>query len=298
MIHTVSQLLYTLETTLMFSVVTVGVYLSFRVLRFPDLTAEGGFGVSAILGGMAFGATGSPSIALAVSVMSGMTAGMLTAVLTNLVNLPTILASILTMTMCFSIGLLVAGQPSQTLSDDWIWETPLSFVGDPLAIGIVGMGLSLALVVTGLVIYLRTGSGFILRSRGENPNLTRELGHSLVLWDMVGLAIANGIIGLAAALLSQRSGYASVNMGRGVAISALAAIMLGEAIFPTRKVALAFLACIGGTLVMQLIRLLALNLGMPDGGLDLVTSLIVIAFCWLSRGNGAFGHNVLEKIRI
>ena len=295
---TVVQLLYTLETTLLFSVVTIGVYLSFRVLRFPDLTAEGGFGLSAILGGMAYVSTGSPWIALIVSVLAGVAAGLTTAALANLVKLPTILASILTMMMCFSVGLLVAGQPSRTLPDDWMLGSMLSFLDNPLAVGIVGMALSLAVIVVGVVSLLRTGSGFMLRIRGENPNLARELGHSLLVWDMVGLAIANGIIGLAAALLSQRSGYASINMGRGMAISALAAIMLGEAIFPTRRLAPAFLACIGGTLVMQLVRLLALNLGMPDGGLDLVTSLMVIAFCWLARSNGVFGHNVLEKIRI
>ena len=292
------QLLYTLETTLLFSTVTVGVYVAFRVLRFPDLTAEGGFGLSAMMGGMALVATGSAWLALLASVATGVAAGVTTALLANLVRLPTILASILTMTMCFSIGLLAAGRPSMTLSGRGFIGDVLGFIDSPIAVGIIGTAVVLSVVTLGLLIFLRTGGGFILRARGENPGLTRELGHSLVVWDMVGLGLANGVVGLAAALLAQRSGYASVNMGRGIAISALAAIMLGEAVFPARRMGTAFVACIAGTLIMQLVRLLALNLGMPDGGLDLVTSAMVIAFCWLSRGRGVMGHNVLEQIRV
>ena len=292
------QLLYTLETTLLFSMVTIGIYVAFRILRFPDLTAEGGFGLAAIVCGMVMLKTQSPWLGLAAAIIIGACTGIITALLTNIVRLPTILASILTMTMCFSVGLLIADKPSVTLPDSWVLSQFLSNLEHPLAIGIVGMGCGLGLVILVMLVLMRTGVGYILHARGENPNLTKELGSSLLVWDIVGLAIANGIVGLAAAMLSQRSGYASINMGRGIAISALASIMLGEAIFPSRRLSLAFIACIGGTFLMQLVRLVALNFGMPDGGLDLVTSLMVISFCWLTQRQSHQQHNILAKIRM
>lgn len=294
----VTQLLYTLETALLFSLVTVGVYLSFRILRFPDLTSEGGFGFSAILGGLVLLKTGSPWLGLAAGLIAGMLAGAVTAVLANSVRLPTILASILTMTMCLSGGLLIAGKPSETLPDGWVLRTLFPFLHSPLAIGIVGLAVGSAILVPGLRAFFQTGAGYLLRIRGENPSLCRELRHSLLLWDVVGLGLANGLVGFAAVLLSQRSGYASINMGRGVAISAIAAIMLSEALFPTRRLHWSLIACFVGTLLLQLVRLIALNCGIPDGGLDLVTSLMVIGFCWIAtlRKNGR--PSLLEQIRM
>ncbi len=295
---TTVQLLYTFETTLVFSIVTVGVYLSFRTLRFPDLTSEGSFGLSAMVGGAVLIATGSPLLGLLASIATGAMAGIVTAVLANVVRLPTLLASILTMIMCFSLGLLVAGKPSQTLPDQWVLASVLFWIESPIARGILGAAAVLAILIAAILFFLRTGAGFILRARGENPDLTRELRHSLVAWDIVGLALANGIVGLSAVLFSQRSGYASINMGRGVAIYALAAIMLGETIFPSRTMVGALLSCVAGTLILQLVRLLALNLGMPDGSLDLVTSVMVIVFVYLAKARGHLGQNVLEKIRM
>ncbi len=295
---TTVQLLYTLETTLTLSLVTIGVYLSFRTLRFPDLTSEGGFGLSAMVAGGVLIGTKSPFLAALAGVVTGSAAGAVTAILANVVRLPTLLASILTMIMCVSVGLLIAGQPSHRLPDEWVFGTLLSWIGEPLAVGIAGGALTLLVLATLLVGFMRTGSGFILRTRGENPPLTRELNRSLLIWDIVGLGIANGIVALGAVLFSQRAGYSSINMGRGIAINALAAIMLSEVVFPSRSMLPAILACVAGTLTLQLVRLLALNLGMPDGSLDLVTSVLVIVFVYLAKDRGNFGNNVLEKIRM
>lgn len=294
----VTQLLYTLETALLFSLVTIGVFLSFKILRFPDLTPEGSFGFSALMGGLVLLKTGSTWMGLIAGVLVGALAGAVTAVLANKVRLPTILASILTMTMCLSTGLLIAGKPSETLSDGWVLRTLLPFFQSPLLIGIIGVGVVFILLVSALRLFFLTGSGYMLRIRGENPFLCRELAHNLLLWDVIGLGLANGLVGFAAVLLSQRSGYASINMGRGVAISAIAAIMLSEALFPSRRLHWSLIACFWGTLLLQLVRLIALNFGIPDGGLDLVTSLLVIVFCWIStlRKNGR--PSLLEQIRM
>lgn len=295
---TTIQLLYTLETTLTLSLVTVGVYMSFRTLRFPDLTPEGSFGLAAMVGGATLIASGSPLLATLASMATGASAGAVTAILANIVRLPTLLASILTMIMCVSVGLLVAGQPSHTLPDLWILSNLLPWIHGPLTRGILGSAAVLVGLIAAILIFMQTGAGFILRARGENPDLTRELKHSLIVWDIIGLALANGVVGLGAAMFSQRAGYGSINMGHGVAINALAAIMLGETMFPGRTMLPALLACVAGTLVLQLVRLLALNMGMPDGSLDLVTSVLVIVLVYLVKARGRLGQNVLEKIRM
>ena len=138
-----TQLLYTVETTLLFSMITIGIYVAFRVCRFPDLTSEGGFGLAAMVCGLIMLKTQSPWLGLAAAIAIGAGTGIITALLTNIVRLPTILASILTMTMCFSIGLLIANKPSVTLPDSWVLSKLLSGLEHPLAIGIVGMGCSL-----------------------------------------------------------------------------------------------------------------------------------------------------------
>lgn len=292
------QLFYTIETSLIFSLVTVGLYLSFRVLRFPDLTAEGGFGLAALLGGMAAVKFSSPWLGLLVGAVVGMLAGAVTAFLANTVRLPTILASILTMTMCFSVGILIAGQPHQPLAELWTFAPLSQLFNSTLQAGVVGGGLFLLLTSFVLIVILRSGGGLLLRVRGENPGLCKELGHSLLTWDVLGLALANGVVGIGAVLLSQSAGYANINQGRGVAISALAAIMLAEAVFPNRRIEWAFAACVLATFVIQLVRLVALNLGLPDGTLDLVTSLLVICFVWVSNLRSKTGRSLLEQIRM
>lgn len=293
-----TQLLYTLEMALLFSIVTIGIYLSFRLLRFPDLTSEGGFGISALVGGLVSIKTASPWLGMAAGVLTGALTGAVTAILANSVRLPTILASILTMTMSLSGGLLLVGKPNAALPSSWVLQDMLGLLGSPLAVGIIGLGVVLACLIAGLYVFLMTGAGNIMRVRGENPSLCQELGHSLLIWDVAGLSLANGMVGLAAVLLSQRSGYASISMGRGVAISAIAAIMLSEILFPTKRVVIAIAACFGGTLILQLVRLAALNMGIPDGGLDLVTSLMLIAVClfadWKKNGRPL----LLEQIRM
>lgn len=295
---TTIQILYTLEDTLLFSIVTIGVFVSFRLLKFPDLTAEGGVGLSAVVGGLVALRSGSPVLGLLACVATGSLAGVVTAVLANFTRLPTILASILTMTICMSVGLLIAGQPSLRLPDIWVFDQFTQFITSHVVLGLVSGVLILAFIVAGLLVLYRTGMGFLLRTRGENPQLARELNRSLLVWDLIGLGLANGIVGLAAALISQRAGYASIKMGNGMAISALAAILLGEALFFNRTLLQALVGCVLGTLILRLVRLLALNLGMPDGSLDLVTSSLVIVFYYVAKGRTLDTRGPLENIRL
>ena len=291
------QFLYTIEEAFLFSLVTVGVFISFRLLKFPDLTAEGGFGLAAFFSGVVLIKTGSTAMSILFGVFCGAMCGLTTAILTNIIKLPAILASILTMIMSVSFVLLVAGQPSITLPDIWILKKIIP-LDSPVWIGVVGGAIVLFITMMLLYVVYHSGVGFLLRTRGENPRLLQDLGRSLLCWDVVGLCLANGIIGFAAALFAQRSGYASINMGRGVAIAALAAIMLGESFFKSQSLRQAFFACFIGTVILRLVRLLALFLGMPEGSLDLVTSLMVVVFYYIAKKRPEKSYGVLENIRV
>ena len=292
------QLLYTAQDAILASLVTIGTFISFRILRFPDLTAEGGYGLAATLGGMVVVSTGSFGLGLVVSVAAGAATGVATSLLNNLTRLPTILSSILVMTMSVSLALLIAGQPSIILPSGWVLGGFQRAVGSTVLGGIAAASLILVLVVFGLVVLMHSGAGLLLRTRGENPRLLAELRRSLVLWDVVGVGLANGVIGLAAGLASQQAGYTSIQMGRGVVISALAAILLGESFAPRATLTQSLACCVLGTLILRLIRLLGLSLGMPDGSLDLITSGIVIVFYVSARRGLASRIELLDNIRM
>ena len=292
------QLFYTLEEALLFSLVTIGVFVSFRLLKFPDLTSEGGFGFAAIMGGAVTVSTSSPVLGVCAGAVGGALWGLITALLANITKLPTILASILSMTMAVSAGLLITAQPNITVPDIWLVRQLFPFIESPVIIGVVGGFVFLLIIISALYLFCQTGMGFILRTRGENPRLCQELGYSLTIWDIIGLCMANAIVGTAAALFAQRSGYASIDMGRGIAIAALAAIMLGESIFLHQTIIQALAGCFLGTLILRLVRMLALNFGMPEGSLDFVTSLMVVVFYYVAKGKSDRGEGVLENIRM
>jgi putative ABC transport system permease protein len=292
------QLLYTAQDALLFSLATLGVFVSFRILRFPDLTAEGGYGLAATVGGMVVVATGSFGLGLAASTAAGAATGVATSLLTNLTRLPTILSSILVMTMSVSLALLICGRPNVSLPSGWILGSFQKALGMPVLGGIAAAAAIVAIVGAGLMVLMHSGAGLLLRTRGENPRLLAELGRSLVLWDIIGVGLGNGLIGLAAGLSSQQAGYTSIQMGRGVVIGALAAILLGESLVPHMTLARSMACCVLGTLILRMIRLLGLSLGMPDGSLDLVTSVIVVVFYVAARRSPATRVELLDNIRM
>lgn len=296
-----TQLIYTLEEGLIFCFVTIGVFIALRLLKFPDLTAEGSFGFSAIISALVTIWTGSPYAGLLAGIVAGSLCGLVTAILANIIGLPTILASILTMTMCVSASLLIAKQPNLAMPDVWIFSIIPGSAQHTVYTGLFGVILVMVFSLVLFLIFNKSGAGILLRVRGDNPKLFSELGHSLFKWDVLGLCIANGFVGLAAVLFCQRAGYANINMGRGVAISAFAAIMLGESfagLFKRRNLAITLFGCLVGVIAIRMVRLGALNIGLPDGSLDLFTSMIVIIIYYISRRRKPGNQGILESIRM
>jgi putative ABC transport system permease protein len=273
------QFLGSLEIGLVFGLVGLGVFLSFRVLNFPDLTVDGSFPLGAavcatlIVGGV------DPWLATLAAIFAGALAGLTTALLNLRFGILHLLASILTMIALYSINLRIMGKPNLAVIGDPTVVKHLAFLGlpnvqlKPLIAAVFAM-IALLLVIR----FLASDYGLALRATGANTRMARAMGVDTRRATYVGMALSNGLVGLAGALFAQMNGYADVTMGTGVIVVGLAAVILGEAICGTRSVALWAIGCIVGSMIYRLAVAFALNaqfLGLTSSDLNLVTAVLV-----------------------
>lgn len=276
-----------LEAGFIFGLVALGVYLSFRVLHFPDLTVDGSFPLGAcvavilIVGGM------DPFLATAIAAAAGFLAGMTTALLHTGLKVIHLLAGILVMLALYSVNLRIMGRPNTPLLGEATVFSALEAL--PLPAYIV---LPAALfVLTGLAKllldwFLHTEAGLAIRAVGANPRMAAANGIDRNRAIVVGMGLSNAYVALAGALFAQTQGVADVSMGLGVIIIGLAAVIIGETILPARGILLATLAVVLGAVFYRLAIALALNLdaiGLKAQDLNLITAAVVVAAIALSR---------------
>lgn len=274
-----------METGLAFALVALGAYLTFRVLDFPDLTVEGSFplgaAVAATLMSNGIGAWEATGAALC----AGCLAGIVTAALNLKLGVLNILAGILTAIALYSINLRVMGRPNigllgvDTVYTSLAWTGVRAFYRPVLLLAVVVAAGKLL-----LDLFLMTGYGLAMRAAGANARMARANGVDVGRMTVVGLAIANGLTGLAGALFAQMMGAADVSMGIGVIVVALAAVICGTALLPARSVIVATLACVAGSLVYRLAVALALNsdmLGFTASDVNLVSAVLVALALYL-----------------
>ena len=258
---------------LLYGLIGLGLFLTFRVLDFPDMTVEGTFPFGAAVAVSAITHGISPIIATLLATGAGMLAGLATGLLTTKGRIPVLLAGILVMTGLFSINLRIMGRANLSL----LHQANLfqeSFL--PPYFNSVVIGLVVAVVVVGLLmLFLNTqlGQGFI--AAGDNPNMARSLGidpdHQMVL----GLMVGNGLVGLAGGLLAQNNGYADVNMGIGIIVIGLAAIIIGEVVFGELTLSQRLVAVILGSILYRFVLLVVLALGFNADDLKLISAVVL-----------------------
>ena len=273
----VLQFLGAVELGLIFALVALGVYLSFRVLDFPDLTADGSFPMGAAVAATMIVAGYNPWLATGVAFFAGASAGLFTAYLNVRFQILSLLASILTMTALYSINLRIMGRPNiAMLSEDTVF-TPFEalFVNHTWAI--ISFGILAVIVVAGFLHWLlRSEFGLAIRATGANPVMAQAQGVKTKSMILFGIALSNGIIAIAGSLFAQSQGFADVNMGVGTIIIGLASVIIGEVILPPRLVILSLLGCVIGSILYRLCVALALNADfMLPSDLNLMTALIV-----------------------
>jgi putative ABC transport system permease protein len=271
---------FSLYEGLVFGFVAIGVYLTFRVLGFPDLTVDGSFTLGAAITGVLIVIGVNPFLATLAAFGGGLCAGLATSLLNTKLRIPALLAGILMMVALYSINLRVMGGANVSLLREvTIFDQVFEWLGIGADVWYAELILAGALVVIVFLIlnwFLRTEIGLALRATGDNEQMVRGLGADTDMTTILGVSISNGLVALAGAVVAQGQGFADVGMGIGMIVMGLASVIIGEALFRPRGVARLLLAAIGGTFVYRLMITIALRLGMAPGDLKLITALLVI----------------------
>lgn len=268
-----------LETGLIYGLVAFGIYLSFRVLDFPDLTVDGSFPLGAAVAAMLIIAGWNPWLATGAAILAGMAAGAVTALLNVKLKILNLLASILTMIALYSINLRIMGRPNvallmeDTVLTPW-YELGLEYHQVPVLLFTLVIIVSLFLLWR----FMKSETGLAMRATGANARMARAQGIATGGMIILGVAVSNGLVGLAGALFAQSQGAADVTMGVGVIVIGLASLIGGEAVITPTSVFRALLACVVGAIIYRLAIAFALNadaLGLKAQDLNLITAVLV-----------------------
>ncbi|UDL90360.1 ABC transporter permease [Mesorhizobium sp. PAMC28654] len=296
----VSIIPVTLAQSLLLAFVVLGIMIPFRMLNFPDLTSEGAFPLGGCVCGVLLAAGASPPIAIAVALAAGFVAGCCTAFIHLRFRIHTLLAGILMMTMLYSINLRIMGKSNLSVFGsptvfDWV---PFARPGFP-ASKIVVAGLIAFVVFLLLNMFFKTEKGTAVRAVGANPDMAEAQGINVWAATIGGVGLASAFSATSGALMVQSQGFADVNMGLGILINGLAALMIGEAIIGKQTVRRQLLAPFVGAIVYYQLVSFCLAAGMPPPDLKLATGLFVLAMLALpslkrSRGPALARETIRE----
>lgn len=262
----------------LWGLLTLGVYITFKILDFPDMTVDGSFALGGAVSAVLIVNGVNPWLAVIPAIAAGMLAGAVTGLLHTKVKIPGILAGILTMLALYSVNVRIQGQANIPLLGE---ETIISTLGKIIPTSTNNLALIIGLIISvGIVAILYwffgTELGSSIRATGNNEDMVRALGVSTDRMKIIGLMIANALVALSGAFVSQTQGFADVGMGQGAIVIGLASIIIGEVIFGSRfNFAYKLGSIIGGSIIYRIIIAVVLQLGMKSTDLKLLTAVIV-----------------------
>ena len=275
--------IHAVEQGLAYGIAALGVFLTYRVLKFPDLTVDGSFVTGAAIASVLLIRFGvDPFTVLLVAFVAGGIAGLITGLLNTRLGITNLLAGVLTMIMLYSINLRIMGRPNLSLLRvstatrivDASWS-PLGAFSVLTFIAILTIAIKLLLDA-----FLRTEVGFALRATGDSERMIIAQGVNTKTMKILGLALSNGLVALSGALVAQYNGFADVGMGLGTIVTGLAAVIIGGTLIRTSRVGWMTAGVLLGSLVYRIAVILALRYGYVIGfqasDLKLITSLLVI----------------------
>ena len=269
-----------IESGLLFGLVALGVFLSFRMLNFPDLTVDGSLPLGAAVAATLIVVGWNPYLATLVAMVAGAMAGLVTAWLNVRLRILHLLASILTMIALYSVNLRIMGKPNQPLLGEVTVFTPVENLGLPYYVASLLVFLVVGVIAKLLIdFFLKTQIGLAMRATGANPRMARAQGINTGAMILLGMAISNALVALAGALFAQVQGGADISMGIGIIVVGLAAVIVGEAVMPTRRIVIATLAVIVGSILYRMVVALALNadfIGLQAQDLKIITAVLVV----------------------
>ncbi|MDO5533825.1 MAG: ABC transporter permease [Propionibacteriaceae bacterium] len=277
-------MLSALDLGLIYGLMALGVYLTFRVLDFPDLTVDGSFTTGAAVTASFIIAGQSPLLATAAGAVAGALAGLVTGVLHTKGKINPLLAGILTQIALYSINLRIMGRANLPLLRT---DTLLSGMRDDRVLGTwLSIGVFALIVLAFMLVldwFLNTDLGLALQATGDNERMIRAQGVSTDTTKILGLSLSNALVALAGGLIAQYQGFADIGMGIGLIVAGLASVIIGQAIIPGRRFIFATLAVVVGSVVYRIVIQLALSAGADPNDMKLISALLVIAALLLPR---------------
>jgi putative ABC transport system permease protein len=271
----------TIGQGLLWGILALGLFLTFRILNFPDMTVEGTFpfGAAICISALVHGV--NPIIATILSFLGGMLTGLITGLLYTKGKIPVLLAGILTMTGIYSVNLRILGKANVGLLNKatLLNEKFLQRLPDNFPTIVVGLLFAIFIILL-LALFLNTDLGQAFIATGDNEKMAQSLGINTDNMKILGLMLSNGLIGLAGGLLGQNGGYADVNMGIGTMVIGLAAIIIGEVVYGNLSLTARLIAVVIGSIIYRLILLLVLQLGFSTNDFKLI-SAIILAICMM-----------------
>lgn len=269
--------LSTVSQGLLWAIMALGVFLTFRVLDIADLSVEGTFPLGAAVAATLIDAGHSVWFAMLIALIAGCIGGTVTALLTTKLKIPALLSGILTMIGLYSINLMIMGKANVPLLRA---ETVFTLTEDLFGVSSVVATLIVGLIATtvvGVIMYWFFGTvlGTAIRATGCNPQMARAQGINTNVMVILGLLISNGLVALSGALVAQSNGFADVGMGTGTIVIGLASVIIGEVLFGTRSFKNWLISVVLGSVVYRAVIAIVLELGMPPNDLKLFTAVLV-----------------------
>jgi putative ABC transport system permease protein len=268
---------------LCYSCLGFGVYISLRIFKIPDITTDGSFTIGGAATAVCLLAGINPYLTMLVALICGAIAGMITGLITTRIKINALLAGILVMTSLYSVNLVIMGRSNLTIDTS---SGILSSSFDETTKTILISFLVAILVMLSIWWMLRTDKGIAMRATGSNEKMAAANGINIDKMKILGLALANGLSALSGYLLVQYQGFADINMGMGIVISGLAAVMIGEActsLFANKNILMVLVSIVFGCILFRLAIAQSLMMGLNPNYLKLVTAVIVLAFIGLSN---------------
>lgn len=288
-------LLGSLTMGLILSLLALGVFISFRIFRFADITADGSITLGASVAAVLLIKGWHPLAATGIAFLAGVAAGATTGILHTRFKIHGLLSGILVMTALYSVNLRVMGKSNVPLMSQTTLATyaqrigkvilggkeSVNFLGWPVDTQDAGMLIAslMAIALAGVLLwaFFRTNLGTAMRATGDNDQMIRALSVDVGAMIILGLALSNGLIALSGALLAQYQGFADVQMGIGMVVWGLASVIIGEALVGTQQFGLTITGAVMGSLLFRLLVAIALRWGLDPNDLKLITALFVFA---------------------
>ncbi len=288
---------------LIFSIMVIGILISFRVLDFADLTCDGSVATGAAVTAMVIINGGSIFFALILAFLAGCVAGMVTATIHNKFKIPGLLAGILTMTMLYSINLRILGNKANVpllRIETFYTIIPERFSSLNSSVAVLIGTLFVVLIVKVIVdVFFRTDLGLAVGALGGNEQMVISQGMNPEYLKLLGIGVSNGLIALSGGLLAQYQGFADANLGQGMVVQGLAAIMIGEFLFSSNRISLITLRAVFGALIYKTLMFFGRKYGylinITPNDFKLLTGILVIISLWVAKSRSNASDRAAKK---